>query len=274
MSDPTRRTVLAAGVTAGIAAAVAPPAWAATTDDADLVTDTVSIPGKDGEFPGYVARPKGRGPFPLVLVVHEIFGVHAWIQDVCRRLAREGYVAVAPYLYSRQGDVTTLEGLDAVREVVAKVALDDVLADLDATLAWAGKHAHADLRRAAVTGFCWGGTVVWMFAAHRPDLKAGAAWYGKLRSPPTALVPRTPVDVAPTLRVPVLGLYGAQDGSIPLADVEAMRAALAEGPSGSEIVVYPTAGHGFLADYRPSHDAAASADAWPKMLAWLRAHGA
>lgn len=274
-AQPTRRDVLRAGVCSGIAAAVAPSAWAASTPEAGLVAEPVSIPTSNGSMPAYVARPKGTGPFPVVVVVQEIFGVHAWIQDVCRRLAAEGYVAVAPYLYHRQGDVTAMADVQAILTgVVAKVPQAEVLTDLDATLAWAAQHAHADLARAAVTGFCWGGAITWLYAAHRPTLKAGVAWYGRLSVPPTPLQPRCAVDVAPALTVPVLGLYGGQDTGIPLADVETMRSALAKGRSGSEIVVYAEAGHGFLADYRPSYHAASAALAWPRMLAWFRQHGA
>ena len=265
-----------AGISASIAAAVRPPlSWAAAPVAGALVTETQAVPTATGAIPLYLARPAGEGPFPVVLVVHEIFGVHAWIQAVCDRLAGEGFLAVAPYLYHRQGDVTQLDTVERILgEVVSRVSQDEVLADLDLVLAWAGTHAHADLARASVTGFCWGGTVTWMVAARRPDLKAAVAWYGRLLPATGPLLPRTPVDIAPTLTVPVLGLYGGQDGGIPLADVERMRAALAQGQSGSRIEVYPDAGHGFLADYRPSYHPASAALAWPAMLAWLREHGA
>lgn len=279
-SAPTRRAVVArtvlAGISTGIAAAVRPPfAWAAPPAPGERVTQTHAVPTDTGTIPVHLARPAGPGPFPVILVVHEIFGVHAWIQAVCDKLAAEGFLAVAPYLYHRQGDVTQLASVEQILgEVVSKVSQEQVLADLDAVLAWAGAHAHADLTRASVTGFCWGGTVAWMYAAHRPDLRAAVAWYGRLLPATGPLLPRTPVDVAPTLTVPVLGLYGGQDGGIPLADVETMRQALAQGKSGSRIEVYPDAGHGFLADYRPSHHPASAALAWPAMLAWLRTHGA
>jgi carboxymethylenebutenolidase len=272
--DPSRRDLLA-GVSSSIAVAVTPSwAWAASPEG-DLRTATVAIPVGDATLPAYVARPEGDGPFPLILVVHEIFGVHAWIQDICRRFAREGYVAVAPYLYSRQGDVTTLPSIEAIfGQVVTQADQAGVLADLDATRAWAGAHAQADLTRVSVTGFCWGGTITWLYAAHRPDLRAAVAWYGKLATPATTLQPRRPIDIAATLTVPVLGLYGGLDASIPLPDVAAMQGALATGSSGSRIEVYPDAGHGFLADYRPSYHAASATAGWTAALAWLAGHGA
>jgi carboxymethylenebutenolidase len=272
--DPTRRDVLA-GVTSSLAVAVAPTwAWAASDAGATRAA-TVTIPVEGGAMPAYVARPAADGPAPLILVVHEIFGVHAWIQDVCRRLAAEGFVAVAPYLYSRQGDVTTLPTIEAIfGQVVTQVDQRTVLADLDAARAWAAEHAQADLGRVSVTGFCWGGTITWLYAAHRHDLRAGVAWYGKLATPPTALQPRRPIDVAAALRTPVLGLYGAQDASIPLGDVADMQAALAAGSSAGHIEVFPDAGHGFLADYRPSYHAASAAAAWRQALDWLTRHGA
>jgi carboxymethylenebutenolidase len=272
--DPSRRDVLA-GVTSSIAVAVT-PAWAWAASDAGATrTATVTIPVEGGAMPAYVARPHADGPAPLILVVHEIFGVHAWIQDICRRFAAEGYVAVAPYLYSRQGDVTTMPTIeDIFGKVVSQVEQRTVLADLDAARAWAAEHAEADLARVSVTGFCWGGTIVWLYAAHRADLRAGVAWYGKLATPPTALQPRRPIDVAAELRAPVLGLYGGQDASIPQHDVDAMNAALAAGSSGGHIEVFPDAGHGFLADYRPSYHAASATAAWGRALEWLTRHGA
>jgi carboxymethylenebutenolidase len=212
----------------------------------------------------------------VVLVVQEIFGVHEHIQDVCRRLAKEGALAVAPELYAREGDVSKLTDVQQiVRDVVARVPDAQVLADLDATLAWARASGKGDATRAAVTGFCWGGRITWLYAAHAPSLRAGAAWYGRLAGAPTERQPKFPVDVAPTLTVPVLGLYGGRDEGIPLADVEAMRAALARaGATKSEIRVFPDAPHGFHADYRPSYREADARAAWSEMLAWFRRHGA
>jgi carboxymethylenebutenolidase len=220
--------------------------------------------------------PEAGGPFPVVLVVQEIFGVHEHIKDLCRRLAKEGTLAVAPELYAREGDVSKMTDIQQiVSEVVARVPDAQVMADLDATLAWARSSGKGDAARAAVTGFCWGGRITWLYAAHNPRLRAGVAWYGRLVSEPTPLQPRSPVDVAPALAVPVLGLYGGRDEGIPLADVERMRTALrAAGNTKSEIQVFPDAPHGFNADYRPSYREADARAAWGAMLAWLRRHGA
>jgi carboxymethylenebutenolidase len=213
--------------------------------------------------------PKGDGPFTAIVVVHEIFGVHEYIRDVCRRLAVAGYFAVAPDLYARQGDVTKMADREEIIALVGRVSDAQVFADLGATLAWAASTGRARPERPGITGFCWGGRIVWLWAARKPALGAGVAWYGRLQSAPTELQPRSPIDVAPTLRVPVLGLYGGKDAGIPLASIEQMQAALRAGTGGSEIVVYPEAQHGFHADYRPTYDAAAAADGWKRMLDWF-----
>ncbi len=175
----------------------------------------------------------------VVLVVEEIFGVHEHIKDVCRRLAKLGYLAVAPELFARQGDPTKIADPQRINtDVVAKTPDREVMADLDATVAWVGKNG-GDVGKLGITGFCWGGRIVWLYAAHTPRVKAGVAWYGRLDGARNDLQPHYPLDIAPTLQVPVLGLYGGQDGSIPLDLVERMRTALAAGPSHSEIVVYP-----------------------------------
>jgi carboxymethylenebutenolidase len=194
---------------------------------------------------------------------------------MCRRLAKASYFAVAPELYARQGDVSKLKDIQEILSaVVSKVPDAQVMSDLDATLSWAGGSGKGDIGRAAVTGFCWGGRITWMYAAHNPKLKAGAAWYGRLVSQASELTPRHPVDIAPALSVPVLGLYGGADQGIPLNTVEQMRTALAAGKSGSEIVVYPEAPHGFNADYRPSYRKEAAEDGWKRMLDWFRRNGA
>jgi carboxymethylenebutenolidase len=273
----TRREVLVTSLAVGFAAAVRPVGAAAiATDAAGLAAGEVRIPAGGGEIPAYRAMPADGGPFPVVLVVQEIFGVHEHIRDVCRRLAKEGYLAVAPELYARQGDVSKLTEIPRiVSEVVSRVPDAQVLADLDAALASAEASGKGDPGRAAVTGFCWGGRIAWLYAAHNPRLRAGVAWYGRLASAPTPLQPRSPVDVAGALEVPVLGLYGGRDEGIPLEDVEKMRAALrAAGRTGSRIEVYPEAPHGFHADYRPSYREADAKAAWAEMLAWLRRHGA
>jgi carboxymethylenebutenolidase len=271
----TRRQVLVTSLASGFALAVQPVAADTITTSSDgLVAGEVKIPVADSEIPGYRAMPvKGRN-FPVVLVVQEIFGVHEHIRDVCRRFAREGYLAVAPELYARQGDVSKIaDWKQIISEVVSRVPDAQVMSDLDATVAWADKSSKGDAGKVAVTGFCWGGRITWLYAAHSPHLKAGVAWYGRLRGQATELQPRYPLDVVAELKAPVLGLYGGQDQGIPLADVEDMRAALKAAGKPGEIIVFPDAGHGFLADYRPGYNASAAADGWARALAWFRDHG-
>jgi carboxymethylenebutenolidase len=272
--DWTRRTFVTSMLASGFAVAVQPvSAQTINTDTRGLVAGEVKVPVKDGEIPAYRAMPENGGLHPVVLVVQEIFGVHEHIKDICRRLAKSGYFAVAPELYARQGDVSRLKDIQEIlTTVVAKVPDAQVMSDLDATLAWAASTGHADASRAAITGFCWGGRIVWLYAAHNPSLKAGAAWYGRLVGQASELTPRHPVDVAPSLEVPVLGLYGGADQGIPQSTVEQMRAALERGNSGSQIVVYEDAPHGFNADYRPSYRKEAATDGWKRMLAWFKAH--
>jgi carboxymethylenebutenolidase len=276
----TRREVLATALAAGFALAVRPvSASTITTSDAGLIAGAVRIPARDGGgIPAYRARPAappGKSRLaPSVLVVSEIFGVHEHIRDVCRRLAHVGYCAVAPELFVRQGDVAALTDVgEILAKVVSKVPDAQVFADLDDTLAWIGA-GEGDPERAAITGFCWGGRITWLYAAHRPKLRAGVAWYGRLAGEPNALQPENPLDAAPGLTVPVLGLYGGKDQGISLDSVERMRATLAGGRSGSELVVYPDAPHAFHADYRPSYREDAAKDGWARALAWLAAHGA
>jgi carboxymethylenebutenolidase len=212
--------------------------------------------------------------FPVVLVVQEIFGVHEHIKDLCRRFAKAGYLAVAPELYARQGDVSKISDWKQIfAEVVSKVPDAQVMSDLDATVAWAAKSSSGDAKRVAITGFCWGGRIVWLYAAHNPRLKAGVAWYGRLKGDTNPLQPKYPLDVVADLKAPVLGLYGGKDQGIPREDVDAMRAALAAAKKPGEIVVFPNAQHGFLADYRPSYSAEDAKEGWAKCLAWFREHG-
>ncbi|GIU82687.1 MAG: dienelactone hydrolase family protein [Acidobacteria bacterium] len=246
------------------------------TDSKGLIVGEVKIPVSDGEIPAYRAMPEKGKSFPIVLVVHEIFGVHEWIQDISRRLAKLGFLAVAPYLYARQGDVSKLESIQEIfSKVVSKVPDSQVMSDLDATIAWAQKNKGSK-NKVSITGFCWGGRIVWLYAARNPKIKAGAAWYGRLAPPqqPNPLQPKHPIDVAKDLKVPVIGLYGGKDRGIPLDTVEKMMQELKQGKSGSEIIVYPDADHGFLADYRPSYNKQASEDAWQKMLEWFKKNGA
>lgn len=271
----TRREIMMTSLAAGFALAVQPvSAQTITTDSTGLKAGEVRIAVADGEIPGYRAMPAQGRDFPIVLVVQEIFGVHEHIRDVCRRFARQGYLAVAPELYARQGDVSQLSDYKQIfAQVVSKVPDAQVLSDLDATVTWAGKSSHGDVDRVAVTGFCWGGRITWLYAAHNPRLKAGVAWYGRLAGDKTELQPNYPIDLAGALKAPVLGLYGGQDQGIPLADVEKMRTALAAARQPSQIVVFPDAPHGFHADYRPSYKPKEAAAAWAQCLAWFREHG-
>ncbi len=243
------------------------------TDAVGLEAGRVQIPVADGEISAYRAKPQGSGPFPVLVVLPEIFGVHAHIEDVCRRLAQVGYLAVAPEPFQRQGDVSQLEDIPTIiSQVISQVPDAQVMADLDATVAWAGAD-QGDLNRLGITGFCWGGRIVWLYAAHSPQLKAGVAWYGKLVVPATELQPRHPIDVVSRLQAPILGLYGGADHGIPNDTVEQTQAALQAAGQPSQIHLYPDTPHAFLADYRPSYRQAEAEDGWQRMLEWLRHHG-
>jgi carboxymethylenebutenolidase len=275
--DFTRREFGVTTLAAGFALAVQPvSAETITTDTRGLDAGEVKIPVPDGEIPGYRALPDHGGRFPTVLVVQEIFGVHEHIKDLCRRLAKLGYFAVAPELYARQGDVSKIQDIqEVIRTVVSKVPDEQVLSDLDATVAWAARGGKADTSKLAITGFCWGGRIVWLYAAHSPKLRAGAAWYGRLASASDPLHPRNPVDIAGSLKAPVLGLYGGADQGIPVETIDKMRAALkAANNESCEIVVYPDTPHGFNADYRPTYRKEQAEDAWKRMLDWFKKHGA
>jgi carboxymethylenebutenolidase len=271
----SRRQVLVTSLATGFALAVQPVAADTITTSAEgLEAGEVRIPVVDGEIPAYRAMPAQGSDFPVVLVVQEIFGVHEHIRDVCRRFARLGYLAIAPELYARQGDVSKISDWKQIfAEVVSKVPDAQVMSDLDAAVAWARKSSKGDPQQLAVTGFCWGGRITWLYAAHNKALKAGVAWYGRLRGEGTPLQPKYPLDVVADIDAPVLGLYGGKDQGIPLEDVEAMRAALKAAGKPSEIIVFPEAGHAFLADYRPSYRAEDAAAGWAACLAWFRKHG-
>ncbi|MEW5848434.1 MAG: dienelactone hydrolase family protein [Myxococcota bacterium] len=275
MYDLTRREMVVTALGTGFALAVRPvSAQTLTTSDEGLLAGEVKVPVKDGELPAYRAAPRGRKNLPVVLVVQEIFGVHEHIKDVCRRLAKLGYLAVAPELYARQGDVSKLSDIpEIISKVVSKVPDAQVLADLDATTEWARKSGGGDTGRLGITGFCWGGRVVWLYAAHQPALKAGVAWYGRLTNEKTPLQPRHPLDVVRELKAPVLGLYGGADTGIPVKVVEEMQRALKAAGKNSEIKLYPDAPHGFFADYRPSYRREAAEDGWAQLQAWFKKHG-
>ncbi|MBD2214131.1 dienelactone hydrolase family protein [Nostoc linckia FACHB-104] len=275
MKEITRRNFIATATLAtGFALAVQPvTAKVITTDTQGLVAGAVKIPVQDGEIPAYRAQPAKGSNFPIVLVIQEIFGVHEHIQDVTRRFAKLGYLAIAPELFIRQGDVSKLSNIDEIRPIVAKVPDAQVLSDLDATVAWAVKSAKGNANRLGITGFCWGGRITWLYAAHNPTVKAGVAWYGRLVGEGTELQPKYPVDIASTLTVPVLGLYGGKDTGIPLDTVEKMRDRLKSNTSKSKIIVYPDAPHAFYADYRPSYREKEAKEGWKQLQAWFKQHG-
>ncbi|HKA42592.1 MAG TPA: dienelactone hydrolase family protein [Burkholderiales bacterium] len=275
-SDPLQDLVTAL-LPQGFAKIVRPiAATTITTDTKGLTAGEVKIQTMTGAVPAYRAHPEKGGKVPLVLVVQEIFGVHEHIKDVCRRLGKLGYFAIAVDLYNRQGDVTKFtDNQEIFAKVVNHVPDSQVMSDLDASVVFAESTGKADTSRLAVTGFCWGGRITWTYCVHNPKVKAGVAWYGRLVAPSKApLQPAYPVELAPHLKVPVLGLYGAEDASIPVAHVEQMREALkAAGNTSSEIRVYDGAPHAFYADYRPSYRKEAAEDGWKRMQAWFKQHG-
>jgi carboxymethylenebutenolidase len=274
----SRRDFVRASVGSGFAAAVLPVTAQTVikTDSVGLLTGEVMIGVGDFKLPAYRAAPLDRVNPPVVLVVSEVFGVHEYIADVARRLAKQGYFAVAPELFVRQGDPGAYGEIGKLlSEVIAKVPDAQVMADLDATMAWAAGQG-TDTSKLGITGFCWGGRIAWLYAAHNPGVKAAVAWYGRLTDPRTALNPFNPVDLAAKLQAPVLGLYGGQDSGIPLEAVDRMKAALALGSDAakrSSLVVYPEAPHAFHADYRNSYRQDAAGDAWQRCLAWLKIQG-
>jgi len=275
--DFSRRDFVAAGVGSGFAAAVLPvSAQTISTDTEGLSAGRIKLESAGAEVPAYVAKPSDPGRYPVVLVISEIFGVHEHIADVARRFAKQGYMAIAPEMFVRQGDAKAYTEIPKlIAEVVSKKPDAEALADLDAAVAWAAAHG-GNTTKLGVTGFCWGGRMTWLYAAHNPKVKAGVAWYGRLVGDPTANTPRHPVDRAYALHAPVLGLYGEKDGGIPLDTVDKMKSALAAGSAAakkSEFVIYPDAPHAFHADYRPSYRKPAADDGWQRCLAWFKANG-
>ncbi|MDR5754791.1 MULTISPECIES: dienelactone hydrolase family protein [unclassified Caballeronia] len=273
-----RRTFIKATFGTGFAAAVLPvSAQTIHTDSDGLEAGPIGVRGADGALvPAYRAQPKGKTKLPVIIVIHEIFGVHEHIADVCRRFAKLGYLAIAPDLYTRQGDASAYKSMQQLNEeLVSKVPDSQVISDIDATVAWAGEHG-GDVSRLGITGFCWGGRITWLYAEHNPRVKAAVAWYGRLTGNKTPNNPSFPIDNAGELKVPVLGLYGRQDQSIPQDTIEAMKQAIAGGPAvarGSQFVVYDDAPHAFFADYRPSYRKADAEDGWRRALAWFKEHG-
>lgn len=271
----SRRDFVVTTLATGFAIAVQPvSADTITTDAKGLEAGEVKVPVDKGEIPAYRAMPDKGGPFPIVLVVQEIFGVHEHIKDICRRLAKLGYFAVAPELYARQGDVSKLTDVkEIISKVVSKVPDTQVMSDLDATVAWAKKTGKADIAKLAITGFCWGGRIVWLYAAHSKDLKAGVAWYGRLVGDKDDLHPKHPLDLVGELKAPVLGLYGGADMGIPNETVEKMQKALKDTKKPCEIILYPDTPHGFHADYRPSYRKDKAEDGWKRLQEWFKKNG-
>nr|WP_315248880.1 dienelactone hydrolase family protein [uncultured Duganella sp.] len=270
-----RRGFLKTALGTGFAAATLPVMAqnVIKTDTAGLTVGTIHINVNGQDVPVYRAQPEGKTKLPVVLVISEIFGVHEHIADVARRFAKQGYLALAPDLFIRQGDPTKVASIaDLQRDIISKTPDAQVFTDLDAVVDWA-KLNGGNGDKIAITGFCWGGRITWLYAAHNPAIKAGAAWYGRLKGDLNANFPRHPIDVAGTLNVPVLGLYGAKDTGIPLETVEIMKAALAKGPNKSTFVIYPNSGHAFHADYRPSYNAEDAKDGWGRTLAWFKQNG-
>ncbi|MFZ9666888.1 MAG: dienelactone hydrolase family protein [Steroidobacteraceae bacterium] len=273
-----RRTFVTTALAGGFAAAALPiSATTISTDASGLETGETRIPVADGELPAFFARPLRNENLPVVLVVQEIFGVHEHIRDVCRRFAKRGALAIAPELFARQGNPASVPDIQALmRDIVSKVPDQQVMADLDATVKWARREGATG--KIGITGFCWGGRITWLYAAHSKEIAAGVAWYGRVLGQPSALQPKHPVDVAAALKAPVLGLYAGRDGGIPLSSVERMTAALATPSSSaaakmSRIDVYPEAQHGFYADYRASYRAEDALPAFQSAVDWFSRFG-
>ena len=270
-----RRALVKGSLSVGFCAAISPVFGQTITTPSDgLVAGEVKIPVGGIEIPAYRAMPEGGGKFPTVLVIHEAFGVHEHIKDVCRRWAKLGYYAIAPELFAREGDAAAEKDMHRLAtEIIGKTPDAQVTSDLDATMSFAAASGSADTSRAAVTGFCWGGRQTWLYAAHNPNFKAGVAWYGPLALATSELTPKNPSDVVSELKFPVLGLYGGMDKNIPRDQIEAMRKKLAAAGGGSKIVVYDDAGHAFYADYRPNYVKADAEASWKMATAWLKDHG-
>ena len=277
-SGATRRTALKAVLGVGYAATALPimAQTAIKTPSDGLRAGEITFEVNGFKVPAYYAAPAGKTGLPVILVIQEIFGVHEYIADTARRFARAGYLAIAPELFARQGDPTQYgEMARLMAEVVSRVPDAQVMADLDGAVQWAGANG-GDATKVGITGFCWGGRITWLYAAHSTSVKAGVAWYGRLVGASSALTPKHPVEIAPILNAPVLGLYGGQDGGIPLDTVDKMKVALASGSAAakaSQFVVYPDAPHAFHADYRPSYRKEAAEDGWKRAVAWFKANG-
>lgn len=273
-SQWSRRGFVMTSLATGFALSVQPvSAQTITTDSSGLDAGEVKIPVADGSIPAYRAMPAQGGPFPTVLVIQEVFGVHEHIKDLCRRLAKAGYYAIAPELYARQGNPAEFtDTQELVQKIVVKVPTAQVMSDLDAAVAYAKSSGKADTTKLAVTGFCWGGWATWMYAAHNPNLKAAVAWYGSDRKV-SELTPKNPVDIAGEVKCPILALYGGSDQSIPLETVNKRQAACRAANKTCEGVLYADTPHGFNADYRPTYREREAKDGWERMLTWFKANG-
>jgi len=270
-----RRDFIKAALGTGFAAAVMPvnAQDIISTDTVGLTAGTVHISVNGQAVPVYRAHPEGKTGLPVILVVSEIFGVHEHIADVARRFAKAGYLALAPDLFVRQGDPSREPSIaELQKNIISKAADSQVMGDLDAVVEWARAYG-GDTARLGITGFCWGGRITWMYCAHNPKVRAGVAWYGRLVGDTSPTWPQHPIDIAASLKTPVLGLYGGKDQGISLESVEKMKAALAKGSSKSEFHVYPNSGHAFHADYRPSYNEDDAKDGWQRALAWFKGHG-
>jgi carboxymethylenebutenolidase len=270
-----RRDFMKVALGTGFAAAVLPVSAQSVvkTDATGLTVGEVMLTVNGEAVPVYRAQPAGKTNLPVILVISEIFGVHEHIADVARRFAKLGYLALAPELFVRAGDPSSYGTIaELLKEVVGKTPDAQVMRDLDACIAWAGQNG-GNVDKVGITGFCWGGRITWMYAAHNPKVKAGVAWYGKVDGAKNPVTPTYPLDIAAALKGAVLGLYGAKDDGIPLAGVEQMKIELAKGASKSAFVVYPNSGHAFHADYRPSYVEADAKDGWQRCVAWFKSHG-
>ena len=270
----SRRGFLLTSLAGGFAVASEPLfAQAIKTDTQGITAGEVKVPVKDGQIPAYRAMPAKGGNFPVILVIQEIFGVHEYIQDICRRLAKQGYYAIAPALFSREADVSNMTLEAILKEVVPVVPDAQVMSDIDSTVAFAKASGKANTTRLGIVGYCWGGRTVWLYANHNSNVKAGVAYYGLLAGLKGPNKPADPVDVAANLKVPVLGLYAGEDSFVPDDVVDKMRNELGKGSSASEIVVFPAVNHGFHADYRPTYDRRAATYAWKLTLDWFKERG-
>lgn len=247
-------------------------AQAIHTDTAGLTVAETQIPTGDGALPAYMARPDGAGPFPIILVIEEVFGVHEYIKDVCRRFAKQGFMAVAAEYYARGGDLSQAMSSAQIDAIVSKAPDEQMMADMDAVADWAA-HNHGDGNRLGINGFCRGGRQVWLYAAHSDRLKAAVSWYGVLDGPTSPILPKTALEVIPEVKCPVLGLYGTEDALNPMNLIEEAEKEAKEAKEPVQFVVYPNAPHGFHADYRPSYRAADAQDGWNRALAWFRHYG-